>query len=337
MRAVGRPRLSNFLFVCSRARAPLLLLPWRGGHSLAGTCSPCAYSHAPRARVAQLRGAFSTILPPSSFFAPRCAAALNPVFSPSPSRSTFWEKNYAQVLHLHPSFSFMLRPAPEMAPYMLVEYGACDTLSLLRRHLSFPSPNALPPAPRSRADYAHSVKVSLEGLDEAAIEKKVSNAARQTSCSLVGSPCLTFILVSPRARRWRRPSRSASRCPRASSSPAPSCNPASSSKPRATARYDYKTTIESRVILLSLDVPAHLRAAPKPPRRGAARASRSQSRLARARSGGCGARRTEARRRCGGTHEHEQGSAGTANWWGGQGALRCETCAPQGLWVMVPL
>jgi hypothetical protein len=46
----------KLLFVCPRARAPLLLLPWRGGHSLAGTCSPCAYSHAPRARVAQLRG-----------------------------------------------------------------------------------------------------------------------------------------------------------------------------------------------------------------------------------------------------------------------------------------
>jgi hypothetical protein len=122
-------------------------------------------------------------MPPFSL---HVAPSLNPVFPPSPSRSTFWEKNYAQVLHLHPSFSFMLRPAPEMAPYMLVEYGACDTQSLLPA-LLFPSPNALPPAPRSHADYAHSVKVSLEGLDEAAIEKKVSNAARQTSCSLVAS------------------------------------------------------------------------------------------------------------------------------------------------------
>ncbi len=39
------------------------------------------------------------------------------------SCSGFWDKNYPLVKHLNPTFQFMLRAAPEVDPYMMVEYG----------------------------------------------------------------------------------------------------------------------------------------------------------------------------------------------------------------------
>ena len=72
-----------------------------------------------------------------------------PTSPSSAAARAFWDANVPLVKHLNPSFGFLLRAAPQLEPYLVVEY-----------------------------DLAYKVKVPLVGLDADAIERKMDELVR---------------------------------------------------------------------------------------------------------------------------------------------------------------
>lgn len=46
-----------------------------------------------------------------------------PTSASSATARNFWDVNYRLVKHLNPTLPFMIRAAPDLDPYVIVEYG----------------------------------------------------------------------------------------------------------------------------------------------------------------------------------------------------------------------